>query len=210
MKIIVRDLSKVFNGRSVFRGVGLELSTGDSLAITGPNGSGKTTLMKILAGVLSPTSGKVEFWRDGKLFKAEEMRGSIGYVGPYVQMYDEFTALENLQFLNAIRDLRKDSKVFGDLLKRVGLYHRRDDLVRGFSSGMKQRLKYAVALSSNPEILFLDEPTSNLDDSGIEMVREVIRDQKNHGILLVATNDAAEAKWCRRILKLSGEVPTPR
>jgi heme exporter protein A len=210
LSIIARNITKVFDGRLVFRNVQFELSRGDSIAVTGPNGSGKTTLMKILAGVLSPTTGTVEYWIDGTKSSIDDVRTRIGYVGPYLQMYDEFTAIENLNLLNAIRDGKRDPSLLTGLLRRVDLYDRRNDLVRSFSSGMKQRLKYAVALSGEPDILFLDEPASNLDEAGIVMVKEVIREHKSKHILLLATNDAEEIKWCKRVLRLTGITPATK
>ncbi len=201
----VHGLSKEFNRRSVFREISFELSAPASLAITGPNGSGKSTLVKILAGVLTATRGSIEYSRDGKAAALNTVRDDIGLVSPYLQMYDEFTAWENLTILSRIR---ANSRDVGEEAKRLltdfGLWHRRDDLVRTYSSGMKQRLKYAFALAHRPQLLLLDEPTSNLDAEGIAIVRSVVEEQKKAAILIVATNVETEAEWCVGRIRLGG------
>jgi heme exporter protein A len=120
-----------------------------------------------------------------------------------LNLYDEFTALENLQFLSRIRSaaLQNDERM-KELLMVVGLWSRRDDIVGTFSSGMKQRLKYAFALLHHPAVLILDEPTSNLDAEGIEVIREIIRKQKETNILIIATNNKEEARWCSQQIQV--------
>ncbi len=197
------DLSKDYNRRRIFSGISFAMSAPASLAITGKNGSGKSTLAKILAGVLSPTTGKVSCELDGSTLTEEKTKTHIGFVSPYLNLYDEFSALENLFLLMRIRgshDHRTES--IESLLKRFGLWNRRDDAVRGYSTGMKQRLKYVFALMHAPGVLILDEPTTNLDDDGIKVVKEIVGEQKRGSLLIVATNDAAEAGWCDEVIKL--------
>lgn len=196
--IIAKNLSKDFNRRSIFREISLELSSPASLAITGKNGAGKSTLSKILAGLLMATKGSVEYRVDGIDVTPDEFKHHIGFVSPYLNLYDEFTALENLQYLSNIRSNKIDADRIQELLALVNLWHRRNDRVGTFSSGMKQRLKYAFALLHRPEVLLLDEPTSNLDEDGMELVKQIAAQQKTHGLLIVATNDAAEANWCEQ------------
>lgn len=202
-KLVVRDLTKDFNRRSIFRQLAFSLTVGDSLAITGKNGSGKSTLSKILAGVLSPSQGTVEYFLDGVRIQEEQMKDTVGFVSPYLNLYEEFSAVENLKILSQIRSNKKRFEERADeLIRMVGLWPRRDDPVGIYSSGMKQRLKYAFALLHEPQILILDEPTSNLDEEGMELVKEVVRRQKKNGILIVATNDSLEAKWCKKKIAL--------
>jgi heme exporter protein A len=190
----------------VFRDISFSLSRGDSLAITGRNGSGKSTLVKILCGVLSPTSGTVQYAADGKVLTLEHARDQLGLVSPYLQLYDEFSGIENLDLLSRIRSggASSDARV-EEVLGIVGLWERRNDLFRAYSSGMQQRLKYAFALLHHPPVLVLDEPSANLDADGVRMVEEVIQDQKRSGLLIVATNDEDEARWCERRIHLGGQ-----
>ncbi len=203
----ITDVSKEFSRRLIFRGISFSLGGGDSLAITGRNGSGKSTLVKVICGLLSPTRGKVEYMNDGNTLPVEEVRNCIGLVSPYLQLYDEFTGIENLELLSKIRlDDPLDRSRMQELLSLVGLWDRRNDFVRAYSSGMKQRLKYAFAVLHEPAVLILDEPTSNLDDDGIEMVKGVVGRQKRSSILIVATNDAEEAAWCSAKVELGKQL----
>jgi heme exporter protein A len=201
--VAAKDIRKAFNRRVIFEHISFELSRSESLSITGRNGSGKSTLAKILCGVLTPTAGSVSMTFENSIIKSEQRRGHIGFVAPYLQLYDEFTGSENLLFATRIRGLRRHETEVDDLLKRVGLFNCRDDRVGTYSSGMKQRLKYAFALLHKPALLVLDEPMSNLDEAGIQVVRDVIGEQKQIGIVIVATNDAEEARMCAHNLDLN-------
>ena len=184
-------LKKVFNRRIIFEDVSFALEGARTMLISGRNGSGKSTLVKIIAGLLTPTKGTVSV--DGTGARNEfDRRAAIGMVSPYLQMYDEFSAAENLKFAMAIRGMRLDRDYADDLLKRVALYQRRDDPVRTYSSGMKQRVKYAFAMIHRPAVLILDEPMSNLDADGITIVRAIMAEHRNAGILIVATNDLTD------------------
>ena len=195
--ITADGLSKDFNRRPIFRDISFSFSSPSSLAITGKNGAGKSTLSKILAGLISSTKGSITYTLNDKHVGIEEFKHYIGFVSPYLNLYDEFTALENLQLLSRIRATTQQNEGrMKELLSLVNLWHRRDDFVGTFSSGMKQRLKYAFALLHNPIMLILDEPTSNLDEEGIEFVQRIVKQQKEEGILVVATNDKEEADWC--------------
>jgi len=202
-ELTVNGLTKEFNRRSIFRDLSFTLAFNESLAITGRNGSGKSTLVKTLCGLLAPTRGKVEYRSGGTMLEIDDAKHKVGLVSPYLQLYDEFTGLENLLVLSNIRaNGTSDHDRALHMLERFGLGSRQDDYVRTYSSGMKQRLKYCFALLHTPQALFLDEPTSNLDAEGIEIVKAVVREQRNAGFLVVATNDEQEAGWCQRRIDL--------
>jgi heme exporter protein A len=185
------NLKKLFNWRVIFRDISFEISQGQTLLVTGRNGSGKSTLIKIISGVLAPTSGKVSI-SEPQSGREDARPDVIGLVSPYLQMYDEFSARENIQFALAIRGRRVDDTWIDELLQRVGLFERRHDAVRTYSSGMKQRVKYAFALAHRPPVLLLDEPMANLDSEGTAIVRDIMSTQRNEGILVVATNDLSD------------------
>lgn len=186
-----KNIRKLFNWRVIFRDVNFEVSRGQTLLVAGRNGSGKSTLVKIIGGVLTPTSGTVTFGGVGAS-KGESRTDLIGLVSPYLQMYDEFSAKENVEYALAIRGRKVDHGWVDELLGRVGLFDRRNDAVRTYSSGMKQRVKYAFALAHRPPVLLLDEPTANLDSDGIAIVRNIMSMQRSEGILVVATNDLSD------------------
>lgn len=204
LQLTAANLKKVFNRRVVFQDISFAVQQQQTLLITGRNGSGKSTLVKILSDVLSPTDGTVTI---SPLDRARNFQRSsvIGLVSPYLQMYDEFSAEENLQYALAIRGMRDDANHIHALLKKVFLLERRSDAVRTFSSGMKQRMKYAFALIHNPSILILDEPTSNLDTEGIAMVKQIMREQTQEGILIVATNDLSDVERFDAQVDLNGQ-----
>ncbi len=188
IRITAANVKKVFNRRVVFQDISVSIASGQSLLITGRNGSGKSTLAKIISGILTPSTGSVTVLKQSRDI-TDSLRGFVGFVAPYVQMYDEFSARENLRLALAIRGLPPNERIIDALLSKVSLGERADDRVATFSSGMKQRLKYAFALLHNPPILILDEPMTNLDSEGVQMVRDIIREHRREGILIVATND---------------------
>jgi heme exporter protein A len=184
-------LRMVFNRRVIFDGVHFALGEMQTLLISGRNGAGKSTLVKIIAGVLTPTAGSVTVSGPGSdgIFG---VRSLLGLVSPYLALYEEFSAEENLKQIAAIRGLPYDRDVAHDLLRRVALFQRKDDPVRTYSSGMKQRARYAAALLHRPPVLILDEPMSNLDTDGVAIVREVMAEHRRDGILIVATSDLSD------------------
>lgn len=139
------------------------IEKGEFLAVFGPNGAGKTTLIKIMATLVSPTSGKVII--DGINIKDNpiEIRKKIGVISHETYLYHDLTAAENLRFFGRMYGTPDIENRIGELLKQVGLFYRKNDRVRTFSRGMKQRLSIARALIHNPPILLLDEPYTGLD-----------------------------------------------
>lgn len=203
VSITVSGITKSFNHRNIFRNISFLLSSSSSLAITGKNGAGKSTLSKIMAGLMSTTQGSVAYTLNNKTIDIEAFKHYIGFVSPYLNFYGEFTALENLQILSRIRATAWESESrMKEVLSLAGLWERRDDFIDTFSSGMKQRLKYAFALLHNPEVLILDEPTSNMDDEGIEFVEHIVKLQKRQGVLIIATNKKNEAGLCDQEIHL--------
>ncbi|MFN0158848.1 MAG: ATP-binding cassette domain-containing protein [Bacteroidota bacterium] len=185
------NLKKVFNRRVVFDNVSFLLESPQTLLITGRNGSGKSTLVKILSDVLAPTSGTVTMKRGSEPIAIQRNR-FMGFVSPYLQMYEEFSAYENLLLSLAVRGIEPSPGEIDSLLDRLGILRRKHDPVGTYSSGMKQRVKYAFALLHRPPVLILDEPTSNLDNHGIQFVREVMTEYQGHSLLIVATNTLSD------------------
>jgi heme exporter protein A len=191
-RLAAQDLAKRFGHRKLFKGLSFDLATGDSLAVTGPNGSGKSTLMMTLLGLQRPTSGKVVYSEGDAELDESTKRQRIAFVSPYFNLYDHLTAEENLTFFATVSGGAVTGKEINGVLQRVGLQGRGMDLVAEFSSGMKQRLKYALALASKPDFLFLDEPTSNLDNEGKKLVFDIVEDMRPDSIMVIATNEEQE------------------
>jgi len=146
-------LKKVFNRRPIFSDVELRVRAGEVLVVTGKNGSGKSTLVKILARVLTPTAGGLRLTSDGNSVKEDLWPYHVGLVSPYLQLFEEFSTRENLELAFQLRGLVTDVGRIDALLGLIGLAKRANDPVRTFSSGMKQRVKYAVALAHAPALL---------------------------------------------------------
>lgn len=198
----VKELKKTFNRRLVFNNLNFEVESGEKIVITGKNGSGKSTLLKILSGVLTESSGSFEYLVNNQRIDREEIYKIVGLVSPYLVLYDEFTAFENLKLFSRIRNIKIDDDQINQILERVGLTERQNDLVRTYSSGMKQRIKYASAILHNPYVLLLDEPTSNLDVEGKSFVDDLIFNFRKDGIVLIATNESEDFKYGQRIINL--------
>lgn len=200
MKLIIDGLTKSYPGRPVFANINAEAEAGDVLIVAGPNGSGKSTLLRILCGFIRPTAGKATLKIDGKDLERSEIRPYSGLVSPDLVLYDELTAFENLSFFAKVSGMTISEERLETDLERVGLTKRGDDKVGSYSSGMKQRLKYCLALMRNPNLLLLDEPMSNLDDRGKEVVDGIIRSHK--GILVIATNEKSELEYGTKFIRL--------
>ncbi|OPZ63763.1 MAG: putative ABC transporter ATP-binding protein YxlF [Firmicutes bacterium ADurb.Bin506] len=196
------QVSRTFGSRRALKPLTASVSTGQVMVVTGPNGSGKSTLLKIVARLMRPTSGRVTWRSDGKELGIEASRTLLGMVSPDLTLYDELTAIENLAFFSRVRGVAGTRASSERILAELGLAGRGDDLVGAFSSGMKQRLKFAFALMHRPRLLLLDEPTSNLDEQGVLMVRGLIEAARNDTCIVIATNEPEEVLWGDFVIKL--------
>ena len=198
ISIRLENVEHHFGLRRVFQGVSMQVQTGEIGVIMGANGAGKSTLLKIIAGLLPPTSGTAQVTVDGIELDAMQRRQVLGYVAPDLTLYRELTGVENLEFFARVRGIRLERSRLKTLLELVGLKGRGRDLVGAYSSGMRQRLKYAFALLGQPPILLLDEPTANLDVDGVAIVEQIIQTQRTRpggGLVIVATNEPREEQW---------------
>jgi heme exporter protein A len=201
IQLRAESLTKRFGLRAVFSNLTFSVTTGDALAVTGHNGSGKSTLLKILANVTERSEGKVMWSLNGSDVSDEALPRHIGFAAPYLQLYDEFTAWEHIGLLENLRGAEVDKQRAESLLERFGLADRRHDQIKTFSSGMTQRMKLITALVHRPAFLFLDEPRTNLDEAGIAVVEQLVTEERDSRITLVATNDPDDLKMCT--LKIS-------
>ena len=204
IKLEVQNLAKRFGPRKVFSDINFSLETGQSIAIVGPNGSGKSTLLKLLIGFNYPTKGKVIFSENGRTLEFDAYRRRLALVSPYLALYGSLTAHENLRFFAKVNGDNVTDDQIEKTLSSVGLAGRGDDFVAAYSSGMLQRLKYAVAMLKNPGILMVDEPTSNLDDAGKKIISGLIDARRNESIIIIATNEKEEYGLADRLCQLGG------
>ncbi|HZK23902.1 MAG TPA: ABC transporter ATP-binding protein [Oscillospiraceae bacterium] len=194
-QVVVKNLSKAYQRRKLFTDVSLTIPDNSVLVVLGPNGAGKTTFLRILCGLTPATSGQVDIMINGQILTAGQRRAQLGLVTPELELYGELSAVENLEFFAGVRELPFSRQQARELLAFVGLKGRGHDFLKTYSSGMKQRIKYAYALLHQPHILVLDEPTSNLDEAGVALVDTIIRQQKERGIVIMATNEPGEVAY---------------
>jgi heme exporter protein A len=205
VRLEIDGLSKQYGTRWVLHNVAAELRSGDVLLVTGHNGAGKSTLLRLLAGLQRPTSGTVTYTIGSSSYAPSVARSFLGMVGPDVQLYRELTALEHVRFVSDVRGMVWSTARQHQALADVGLAGREDALVGGFSSGMQQRLRYALASMHQPAVLLLDEPTTNLDAAGIALVDQIVAEQRQRGIAVIATNDARDRRYGSLQLSLDEE-----
>ena len=196
------DLSKNFGRRLIFKNLNFEIENCGILGISGANGSGKSTLVKIIGGINSPSGGKIIHSNNGQEITYEKLHNYIGFVSPYLVLYEEFSAWENLDYFAKIRDVRFNKDKIEYLLNKFLLFDRKDDLVKTYSSGMKQRLKFIFALMHGPQLIILDEPTSNLDSAGKDSVYQIIEEESKSNIVILASNEENDLRLCTKELKL--------
>lgn len=191
-------IGKAYGGTWAVRGVDLALGPGESLALFGPNGAGKTTLLKILATLISPTRGSGRVAGFDLRTEQEEIRGSLALLAHGTHLYEDLTVRENLEFAAAMR--RREGLRLGPLLERAGLAEIVGERVRALSSGMKRRLALAKVILAEPAVLLLDEPFTNLDQTAVALLVEVVAEFLARGAsVLMATHDLARGyAACRR------------
>ncbi len=183
MMLQTNELSKVFKKQTAVNKVSLNIPKACVYGLLGPNGAGKSTTLKMITGILKPTSGEIIY--DGKLWN----RGALSEIGALIEnppIYENLTARENLEVRAILLGVEK--KRIDDVLKIVSLENTGKKRAGQFSLGMKQRLGIALALLGNPKLLILDEPTNGLDPIGIEELRELIRSFPEQGITVILSS----------------------
>jgi heme exporter protein A len=199
-----KNISKSYTKkRKIFSGIDIELNNGQIKGIAGENGSGKTTLLKILSGLIQLSEGSIALSVNGRDINREEYYRHVGYVAPYLNVYEEFSPLEHIMISSRLQGLDFDYDSAASLLKKFNLFHRKNDLIKTFSSGMKQRMKYILSLTGHNEILLLDEPFTNLDEAGISAVKTIVEEHVSKGgSVIIASNDDREKSLCSQIISL--------
>ncbi len=197
------SVKKFFGRRLIFNNLNFKIDKSGVYGVSGPNGSGKSTLVKIIAGIIGASDGKVIHKLHEKDIISEKLHNHIGFVSPYLVLYEEFSAWENLELFAKIRGINLDEQRVKYLLEKFLLLNRKDDLVKTYSSGMKQRLKFIFSLMHSPELLILDEPTSNLDEEGKNSVYEIIKEVSRKNIVVVASNEKQDLSLCSEVIDLN-------
>jgi ABC-type multidrug transport system ATPase subunit len=188
MHIKLHDIGKRFGKHWLFKGIEVEINSGDRVGITGINGSGKSTLLQIAAGISQPSAGKVEY--GGKeLRSADDLPGKLAMISPYMDLPEQLKLRELFDFHQKFIAMKPQIDL-GNFCKITLLEEKEDHLVKSFSSGMKQRLKLGLSFLSEAQILMLDEPCSNLDEAGKSLYKKLITDHSQDRMILIASNEA--------------------
>jgi ABC-type multidrug transport system ATPase subunit len=201
MIITLQNIGRRFNRDWIFRGVEYTFTSGESYAILGPNGSGKSTLLQVLNGSLSPSIGKIEFANNGKPVEIETVFTHLSLAAPYLELIEEFTMSEMIDFHFKFKSFKPgmDKEQVIDLLN---LPKSSNKLIKYFSSGMKQRLKLALAFCADTPMLMLDEPTSNLDTQGVDWYLSLVQQFAEGRLTIVCSNQEHEYSFCNHKLSI--------
>ncbi len=208
MRITFSDAGKRFNRDWIFRHFTYTFNPGESYAITGPNGSGKSTLLQSLGGSMEVSEGSASWSISRKTANAgfsdvdkESVHQFVAMAAPYLELIEEMTATEFLQFHSRFKKLAEGHEI-GEILAIVDLGKAGDKQIRYYSSGMKQRVKLAQAFFSAVPILLLDEPCTNLDESGYRLYNKLIEQYGTGKTIVVSSNDTNEYAFCNHRIKM--------
>ena len=204
--VVTRALRKEFGELVAVESLDLTIHRGEVFGLLGPNGSGKTTTIRMLCGLLVPTSGDASVVGFDIRTQSEDLRRNIGYMSQRYGLYDELTVYENIRFYASVYGLRGDAREarIQVLMEDLGLTPRRDQLAGTLSGGWKQRLALACATAHEPQMLFLDEPTAGVDPAARRRFWQITYDLAKAGTtILVTTHYMDEAARCERVALLS-------
>ena len=191
MHISLSKISRKFNYEWIFRDVDFEFEQNNAYAILGSNGSGKSTLLQIISGHLHPSAGNITYSHNNIEIPVEDFFRHVTYSGPYLELIEEFTLEEMLTFHSRFRKFRRQLDV-NAVMEITGLIRNRNKPIKYFSSGMKQRVRLAIALLTESEVVLLDEPAANLDRKAIEWYRNLVLENRADRIIIVCSNSQAD------------------
>lgn len=185
MNIKISHVSKIIKNNPVIKDISMELQSGAVYGFKGINGSGKTMLMRLISGLIRPSQGEISM--NGKILgKDISFPNSIGVFLENPAFLDAYSGFNNLKLLASIKSVASDDDIRNTLL-RVGLDPDSNKKYKKYSLGMKQRLGIAAAIMEKPEIVILDEPTNSLDEDGVDLVKHIVRNEKERGALVVVS-----------------------
>lgn len=222
MKITLTDVGKRFNRDWIFRHLDIEFTHENAYAIVGPNGCGKSTLLKVIAGAMVPSEGTLRYdlagaddcaqgilatkslaasrvktpsWQDNTMYR------QLSFAAPYLELIEEMTLTE---FLNFHHNFKPFISIINtsQIIAEISLESAAHKQIRYFSSGMKQRVKLAQAIFSDSAVLLLDEPCTNLDEEGISLYHELVKNYSLGRLLIVSSNERQEYSFCTQLINI--------
>lgn len=198
MEISLENIGRRFNREWIFREINQKFTAGNSYAVLGPNGSGKSTFLQLVSGSLTPSEGVLKYTVSGGDADIEKAYQYLSIAAPYLELVEEYTLTELIDFHFNFKKKLSDISIV-DLL---GFEKSRNKQLKYFSSGMKQRVKLALAVCSDVPLLILDEPTSNLDKEGVEWYLQLIDRFTLNRILLIGSNQEHEYDFCNHRMNI--------
>ena len=202
MKISLEHVGRRFNREWIFRDINYEFEGGGSYAILGANGAGKSTLLQVISGSLSSSEGTISYLNKDNKLDPDNIFEHLSLAAPYLELIEEFSLTEHIDFHFRFKKYRvgmdRDS-----LIELLGLKNAEFKAIKYFSSGMKQRVKLALAFCSDTGILLLDEPASNLDQQGLEWYLSLVGQFSSDRLLIICSNQEQEYSFCRHQIKVA-------
>lgn len=202
MTISLSDTGKRFNREWIFRHVNYQFESGVAYAITGPNGSGKSTLLQAISGATIINEGTIRYAKNDAAVPDEKIYCEVSICAPYLELIEEMTAAEFLEFHQGFKSFLPELTIEG-ILQMVELQKSAHKQIRYFSSGMKQRVKLAQCILSNSSIVLLDEPCTNLDETGINLYHSLIDRFCKERLVIVSSNDPIEYRFCSKKIHIT-------
>ncbi len=208
MKISLTDAGKRFNRDWIFRHLTYEFSAGQSYAIIGPNGSGKSTLLQVLSGAMQVNEGNIQFAVDSQQSTVnssiafENVYRNISICAPYLEVVEEMTLIEFLDFHSGFKPFLS-SITSEKIISILGLENAVNKQIRNYSSGMKQRVKLAQSIFSDVPVVLLDEPCTNLDETGVNLYKQLIEEYCKKRMVIVSSNDHHEYDFCNNRINIT-------
>ena len=202
INITLTDAGKKFGKEWIFRHVTLDIKQGDKVVILGLNGSGKSTLLQALTGYLSLNEGDLNYQQETKTIDVEDCYHYQSLASPYLELIEDFTLQELIEHAAVYKPFLNQLDT-AQIIELSGLSTHKDKYIKLFSSGMKQRLKLTLAILADMPILFLDEPTTNLDATVISWYQKLIADYASNKTIIVCSNSIKEEyAFCQRIITM--------
>ena len=201
--ISITNAGKKYGKEWIFKNVNLQIAPKDKLVILGLNGSGKSTLLQALTGYLTLNNGSIDFKENNTtLIEAEQQHQFVSLASPYLELVEDFTLREQIEHVSVFKPFLKELTI-DKIVELSGLVNHQHKYVKLFSSGMKQRLKLMLAILADAPILFLDEPTTNLDATVIKWYKELIENFAANKTIVVASNSIKEEfEFCTRVIEM--------
>lgn len=195
MELTAKNIGKRFGYDWIFRNIDISFSSNKSYALTGPNGSGKSTFLRIIAGNIAPSEGDLSFSIKGEAIDMEQFYTYIGFTAPYLELPEELTLLEIIRFHFKFKNypLNIAEADFINLLQLDKHLHKQ---IQFYSSGMKQRVKLGLAILCDAPLLFLDEPSTNLDEVGVQWYLNLVNEFAKDKIVFIASNRTVAYSFC--------------